>query len=90
MTRDATTKAIIARLEAEGYTVLRTKSYRQAQERQRVAEALLRSEQEHAEHTRSWALKAFDDQRRAWDRCTYLYGLAASLGATEQQLRGPS
>lgn len=88
--RDATTKAVIARLEAEGFTVLRTKSYRAAQERQRVAVALLRSEQDHNEHTRQWALKAFDEQRRYADRCTYLYGLAASLGATETQLRGPS
>lgn len=79
-------KTMIADLEAQGYVVLRAKSYRQAQERQRVAEALLRAEVEHAEGTRRWAHQAFESQREAWDRTTYLYGLAASLGATDEQL----
>lgn len=73
-------------LRAHGFVVLREKSYHQAQERQRVAEALRQNEVEHAESTRAWAHRAFDSQRESWDRTTYLYGLAASLGATDEQL----
>jgi hypothetical protein len=76
-------------LEADGYVVLRAKSYRAAQERQHIAEALLKSQEEHNEHTRAWANKAFDEQRALGDRCMYLYGLAARLGATDDDLRGP-
>lgn len=79
----------IATVKEAGYVVLKEKSYRQAQERQRVAEALRKLEQEHNEHTRAWASKAFDEQRHLRDRCEYLYGLAARLGAGDRQLRGP-
>jgi hypothetical protein len=78
----------LAVVKAAGYVVLKEKSYRQAQERQRVAEALRKLEQEHNEHTRAWANKAFDEQRHLRDRCEYLYGLAAKLGAGDRQLRG--
>lgn len=77
-------------LEADGYVVLRARSYRAAQERQHIAEALLRSQEEHNVHTRAWAHKAFDEERRLSNWCTYLYGLAARLGATEDELRGPA
>jgi hypothetical protein len=75
-------------VHGDGWKTVREKSYYQAQERQRVAEALRKLEQEHNEHTRAWANRAFDETRRLSDRCTYLYGLAASLGATPEQLRG--
>lgn len=75
-------------VHGDGWKTMREKSYYQAQERQRVAEALRKLEQEHNEHTRAWANRAFDEVRRLSDRCTYLYGLAASLGATEEQLLG--
>lgn len=75
-------------VHGDGWKTVREKSYYRAQERQRVAEALRKLEQEHNAHTRAWANKAFDEMRRLSDRCTYLYGLAASLGATEEQLRG--
>lgn len=75
-------------LTERGYVVLREKSYRQAQERLRVAEALRRLEAEHNEHTRAWAHRSFDETRAAWDRSTYLYGLAVRLGASVEQLRG--
>lgn len=77
-------------LEAHGYVVLRAKSYRAAQERQHIAQALLASEERHNEGTRAWAQQAFDEQRRLSERCTYLYGLAARLGATDDDLRGPA
>lgn len=79
---------IKAKLEASGYVVLKAASYRRAQERQHLAQALLASQERENEHTRAWAHRAFDEQRILSDRCTYLYGLAASLGATEGQLRG--
>lgn len=76
-------------LEADGYVVLRAKSYRAAQERQHIAQALLKSQEEHNEHTRAWAQEAFKEERRLVERCTYLYGLAARHGATDDELRGP-
>lgn len=75
-----------AKLEASGYVVLKAASYRRAQDRQHTAEALLASQERENEHTRQWAHRAFDEQRRLSDRCTYLYGLAASLGASDEQL----
>jgi hypothetical protein len=80
----------IAELEAEGYVVLRAKSYRQAQERQRVAEALRQSAEEQVESTHRWAEVAFAEQRRLADRLTFVYGVARSLGATDEDLRGAS
>ena len=71
------------------WVVLKAKSYRQAQERQRVAEALRAAEERNSEHTRAWAMRAFEEERRLRDRCTYLYGLAARYGATDEELRGP-
>ena len=78
----------IATLEAEGYVVLRAKSYRQAQERQRVAEALRRAAEERVEGTREWAMQAFAEQRRLSDRLTFVYGVARAHGATVDELRG--
>lgn len=75
-----------ALLERNGFVVLREKSYRQAQERQRVAEALRQMERENAEHSRKWAVNCLDEERRLRDRCTYLYGLAARHGATDEEL----
>jgi hypothetical protein len=80
----------IAALEAEGYVVLRAKSYHQAQERQRVAEALRRSAEEQVEATREWAAQAFAEQRRLAERCTFLYGAARARGASDAYLRGDS
>jgi hypothetical protein len=75
-------------VEAAGYTVVLTASYRRAQERQRLA--LLRAEWEKAaaEDARRWARDCLAEERRLRERCTYLYGLASKLGATPEQLRG--
>lgn len=78
----------IAELEAEGYVVLRAKSYRQAQERQRVSDALRRAAEEQVESTRRWAETAFAEQRRLSDRLTFVYGVARSLGASVEDLAG--
>lgn len=79
---------MIKHLEADGYTVLRTKSYNAARERQRVAEALLRSEREHVESIERWAREAFASERKMADRCSYLYAVAMKHGATAEELRG--
>jgi hypothetical protein len=55
--------------------------------RARDAERCLEFEKEHDVRTREWAHRAFDDQRRLSDRCTYLYGLAVKHGATDEELR---
>ncbi len=72
----------------EGWTVLRTKSYLAAQQRLAIAVREIEYEKRDAEHSREWARNAFTEERRLRDRCTYLYGLAASLGATAEQLKG--
>ena len=76
-------------LEANGYVVLRAKSYRQAQERQRVAQALLAAEKQCSEGTRQWAADAHREQRRLADRLTHVYGVARAHGATVDELRDP-
>ena len=75
-------------LEARGFTVLRTKSYNAMKERHYGRECELRSQVEHNEHTRAWANRAFDEQRRLSDRCTFLYGEAMARGATAADLVG--
>jgi hypothetical protein len=77
-----------ALLEAEGYVVLRAKSYRQAEERRRVAENRARWADESAEHAREWAREAWREHRRLADRCTFLYGAAIQHGATQEGLGG--
>lgn len=77
-----------ALLESQGYVVLRAKSYRQAQERQRVAEAYQRAAEEDAENTRRWALDCLNQERKLRDRCTFLYGVARAHGATVEELGG--
>ncbi|BBG01596.1 hypothetical protein C8E95_6816 [Pseudonocardia autotrophica] len=75
-------------LREEGYTVLRTKSYLAAQERQRVAEALRVAEAEAAEHARAWARDCLAELHRLRDRLTFVYGVARAHGATVDELRG--
>lgn len=75
-------------LESCGYVVLREKSYRAAQERQRVAETRRKCEEEAAEHARAWARDCLAEQRRLAERCTFLYGAARAAGCTESELRG--
>jgi hypothetical protein len=75
-------------LEADGYVVLRAKSYRQAEERRRIAENRAYWEERAAEHARIWARECREYERRVGERCTYLYGLAARHGATDEELRG--
>lgn len=75
-------------LETQGYVLLKAKSYRQAQERQRIAEAMQRMASEDAEHARSWAINCLDEERRLRDRLTFVYGVARAHGASIEDLSG--
>lgn len=77
-----------AYLKLAGYVVLKEKSYRQAQERQRVAECYRDSEIRAAESARAWARDCIAEERRLGARCTFLYGKAIEHGATIEELRG--
>lgn len=72
-----------------GYVVLKAKSYRQAQERQRVAEVRAQCAAEEAEGNRAWARDCLAEQRRLADRLTFVYGVARAHGASVEELRGP-
>ena len=77
-------------LADHGYVVLREKSYRQAQERQRVAECYRRAAEEATESARRWARDCLAAERRIGERCMFLYGAARAAGCTEAELRGPN
>lgn len=84
--RDAITDARKL-LKSHGYVVLREKSYHQAQERQRVADALRRSAEEEAARVRHWASTELHNEiRQLQARCTALYGAARAHGATAEEL----
>lgn len=76
-------------LEGNGFVVLREKSYRQAQERQRIAEALRSAAEEWRMSTQRWAeVTLHNEIRELMARCTFLYGEARARGATVEELRG--
>lgn len=78
-------------LESKGYVVLKEKSYRQAQERQRVADALRREAEKRYLHLFDWMDKQIlPRERYMTDRCTFLYGVARAHGATVEELSGPT
>lgn len=76
----------IAELEAEGYVVVRAKSYRAAQERQRVDRALRLAAEDRVASTEAWAHAAHKEQRRLADRLTHVYGVARARGASLEEL----
>lgn len=63
-------------LVESGYVVLKEKSYRAAQERQRIAEVIA----ERAGHDRDsavrWAYNCLAEERHMRDRVTFVYGVA--------------
>lgn len=78
-----------ATLATRGYVVLKEKSYRQAQERQRVADAYRHAAEQDAEHARAWARDCLTEERRLRERLTFVYGMARSYGASVEELRDP-
>lgn len=76
-------------LEQTGHVVLKEKSYRQAQERQRVADALREAAEEWRMSTQRWAeVTLHDEIRELMARCTFFYGEARARGATVEELKG--
>jgi len=74
-------------LVAEGYVVLKAKSYQRAQERRRVAEALLRAAERRTAEVEAWARRSLDEERRIRDRMTEIVAFAMEHGATYDDLR---
>lgn len=76
-------------LAESGYVVLKEKSYRQAQERQRVAEAMRDNAERDAQSARHWAQTDLCREIRFLrNRCEFLYGAAIKAGAHPDDLRG--
>lgn len=76
-------------LKRAGYVVVREKSYRQAQERQRVAEALKVDAQERAaSQDKWWRTEILPELFQYRDRVTFLYGAARAAGCTAEELAG--
>lgn len=71
-----------------GYVTLKEKSYRQAQERQRIAEALRVAAVEAQKRAEAWGRELCEEERRLRDRLTYVYGVARAHGATREELAG--
>lgn len=78
----------LALVKANGYVVLKEKSYRQAQERQRIAECLRAAEQDRREGAERWARDCCTEERRIRERLTFVYGVARAHGATVAVLSG--
>jgi len=88
MAKQVTTDAYREALRQWGYVTLKAKSYRAAQERQRIAECMAEMAKEDAEHARSWAINCLDEERRLRDRLTFVYGVARAHGASIEDLSG--
>ena len=79
----------IVALEAEGYVVVKAKSYRNAQERQRIAESRVRDALDRVRSIDAWAQGVCVEERRVRDRLTFVYGVARAHGASVEELSGP-
>ena len=77
-----------ATLEAAGYVVLKAKSYRQAQERQRRAECYRQAAEDARDSATAWARNCLAEERRLRDRLMFVYGIAQEYGATRSDLAG--
>lgn len=88
MTAARIAQAVLDDLTAAGYVVLCEKSYRQAQERQRVAECRREAEERAAESARAWARDCLTEERRLRERITHVYSVARAHGATFVELAG--
>jgi hypothetical protein len=78
-----------ALLKLNDYVVLKAKSYRQAQQRQAIAQAEAQWEREERESTERWAQTTLHNEiRDLMARCTFLYGVARARGASAEELQG--
>ncbi len=58
------------------------------QVRARQAERLLKFEEDDRAHLLNWFNERISREHELSDRCAYLYGVARSLGATDNDLSG--
>jgi hypothetical protein len=79
-----------ALLEAEGFVVLRAKSHANTLERARTDRVLREAAERHEASNMKWVREQEAEHRRLYGRCSYLYGLAKALGATDEQLHDPA
>jgi len=70
-----------------GYVAIREKSYRAAQERQRLARCEADWERSRREGVEKWARDCCNEDRRVRDRLTFVYGVARAFGASVEDLR---
>lgn len=77
-----------AELEAAGYTVVKSTTYRRLLRRIQVLGADLEFEKKNSAATTRWAKSAFDEQKRLAERLTFVYGEARAAGCSVEQLRG--
>lgn len=78
-------------VRGNGFVVLRERSYRAAQERQRIAEARMNDAIDQRDHQRGWMEnEVFPRERLLADRVTFLYGAARAHGATVDELDYPT
>jgi hypothetical protein len=89
MTTEAVAQAR-ALLESSGYVVVTEKSYRAAQERQRIAKVMQESAERYEGGMREWLERdVFPWERHLVERVNHLAGLASRLGATAEDFVGP-
>lgn len=75
-------------LEAAGYVVVKARTYRNLQERERLLKSELDWERRNTAAAESWAQRAHDEQIRLADRLTFVYGEARAAGCSIEQLAG--
>lgn len=81
---------VVKAIEDAGFTILRTKSYRAAQERQRVAEVMREMAEEDKRTQREWMERdVFPWERHLVNRLNHVAALAKGLGATAEDFVGP-
>lgn len=81
--------AFKARLLAEGWTLLRTKSHQALVTKLGIARARVSWSEDNEDHLRRMLQQGWDEQRHLRDRCSFLYEQAIQHGATVEELRGP-
>lgn len=82
---------LLGEIEKAGFTILRTKSYKAAQERQRIADVMRESAERDKREQREWIERdIFPWQRHLLNRVNHLGLLAQRLGATAEDMVGPS
>ena len=74
-------------LALHGFVVVKAKSYRQAEQRQAIAQFAAQYADEQRRSTELWAQTTLHNEiRELMARCTFLYGAAMAHGATADEL----